>query len=272
MKKILATTDFSETANKAIDYAVMIAKGQKTPVELELLNVHHITDELENILSDEHIQKLSRHELFDISMFKHFNELPLNVSIKGILRRGPVAATIVKEAKEGEVNLIVIGRNGYSAIKDWMVGTTATQIINHTDIPIIAIPKLTKISPPKKIALAIDDKFVPSDKTLLPLFNMVTRFNTELVLFHVEQKEPHSNTHKETAIKIARKGYPINLYKMDSEHSGDALMALSEQHDVDLLCVIKHDLSSWEKMLHHSISNEIVHKSPIPFMILHDVR
>lgn len=270
MKNILAATDFSETANKAIDYAIMIAKGQRTPVELKLLNVYHIQEELAPIISEQHIKKLSRHELFDITLYKHLQELPNNISLKGVIRKGPIVPTIAQEAQESETGCIVIGRNGQSAIKDWVIGSTTTQLINKTEAPIVVIPKTAAIKPPQKIALAIDDRFVPSDETLIPLYEMVNRFNAELILLHVEQENPHSNTHKETAIQIARKGYQINLFKMDSEHTGNALIALAEQHQVDLLCVIKHDYTPWERLLHKSTTSNIAANSSLPFMVLHD--
>lgn len=271
MKKILTSTDFSEIANKAVDYAVMIAKGQKTPVDLELLNVYHTNEELPAAILEQHLQKLSRHELFDKTLNEHLKDLPSNINVNGIIRKGPIADTIIKEAQEERVDVLVIGQNGENSLKDWLLGSTTTKIINGTEVPIIAIPKNVKITPPKKIALAIDDRFVPSDKTLQPLFNIVNLFNTELILLHIEQEGTRSNTHKETAIKIARKGYQINLYKKSSNHIGNALLQLAEQHDVDLLCLTRHDYSAWEKMLRQSIVSDITKNSTIPFMVLHDI-
>lgn len=270
MKKILTATDFSTTANKAIDYAIMVAKGQRTSVGLKLLNVYHISEELAPIISEQHIKKLSRHELFDITLYKHLKDLPKNIELEGVIRKGAIAQTIIQEAQEDTADFIIIGRNGHSGIKDWFMGSTTTQIINKSETPIIVIPKNAPVKPPKKIALAIDDRFVPSHETLAPLYDMVDRFNTELLLFHVEQEAAHSNTHKETAIKIARKGYQINLFKMDSQHTGDALIALAQQHQVDLLCVIKHDYTAWERMVHKSTSTDVANNSPLPFMVLHD--
>lgn len=270
MKNILAATDFSETANKAIDYAIMIAKSQRTPVELKLLNVYHIQEELAPIISEQHIKKLSRHELFDITLYKHLQDLPNNINLKGVVRKGPIVPTIVQETIESKTDCIVIGRNGQSALKDWIIGSTTTQLINQTEAPIVVIPKMAAIKPPQKIALAIDDRFVPSNKTLKPLYEMVNRFNAELILLHVEQENPHSNTHKETAIQIARQGYQINLFKMDSEYTGDALITLAHHHQVDLLSVIKHDYTPWERLLHKSTTSSIVKSSQLPFMVLHD--
>jgi len=270
MKKILTTTDFSETANNAVDYALMIAKGVKTPVEMELLNVYDIKTELEQAILENHVEKLSRQELFDITLNKYLKSLPKNISLNGTIQKGPIASTISKEAIKKGAELIIMGRDGASGIADWLMGSTTTQVINLSKLPILVIPKIARISPPKKIALAIDDRFVPSDKALTPLFEIVDRFNTELVLFHIEQEEAHSNTHKETVIKIAKKGYLINLFKMNSKNIGAALMTLSKKHDIDLLCVTHHNYSRWESIFHKSISLDIANASMLPFMILHD--
>lgn len=270
MKNILAATDFSATANKALDYARMIAKGQKTAVELKLLNVYHIKEELKPILSEAYIEKLSRHELFDLMVDKQTQQLPDHIKFKGVLRKGPVVETILQEAQESNSDCLIIGRNGSSGLKNWILGNTSLELIQKSKFPVLVVPQKASVQPPKKIALAIDDRFVPSDKTLAPIYELVDRFNTELVLFHIEQEAAHSNTHKETAIQIARQGYQINLFKMDSDNPSEALLELSEKYDVDLLCLIKHDYTPWQQFLHKSTSSDIAAKSQLPFMILKD--
>ena len=99
----------------------------------------------------------------------------------------------------------------------------------------LVIPEKAVVQPPKKIALAVDDRFVPSNKTLAPIYDLVDRFNTELILLHVNQDTTHSDTHKKTAIQIAREGYQINLFRVDSDNPAEALLQLAEQHKVDLI-------------------------------------
>jgi nucleotide-binding universal stress UspA family protein len=270
MKNILAATDFSSTANKALDYANMIAKGQKTPVELKLMNVYHIKEELKPILSAEYIEKLSRHELFDLMINKQNQKLPAHINFKAVLRQGPIVETILQEAHESNSDCLVIGRNGHSGIKNWILGNTTLQLIEKSQLPILVIPQKALVQPPKKIALAIDDRFVPSNETLAPIYDLVDRFNTELVLFHVEQETAHSNIHKKTAIQIAREGYQINLFKVNSDNPTEALLNLAEKHEVDLLGLIKHDYTPWQQLLHKSTASDLATKSTLPFIILKD--
>jgi nucleotide-binding universal stress UspA family protein len=268
MKNILAATDFSSTANKAVEYANMIAKGQKTSVELKILNVYHIKEELKPILSEEHIEKLSRHELFDLMIHKQAKKSPTHIKLEGVLRKGPVVETILQEAQESDSDCLVIGRNGQSGLKDWILGSTSQQIIEKSSIPVLVIPQKVEVQAPKKIALAIDDRFAPSNKTLAPIYELVDHFNAEFILFHIEQESVHSNTHKETAIQIARQGYQINLFKMDSDNPTEALLKMAEKYEIDLLCVIKHDYTSWQQFLHKSTTSDLAMKSKLPLMVL----
>jgi nucleotide-binding universal stress UspA family protein len=270
MKNILAATDFSSTANKALDYANMIAKGQKTPLKLKLLNVYHIKEELKPILSEAYIKKLSRHELFDLMINKQAQKLPPHINFEGVLRKGPVVETILQEAQESNSDCLIIGRNGHSGIKHWLLGNTTLQLIEKSKCPVLVIPEKAVVQPPKKIALAVDDRFVPSNKTLAPIYDLVDRFNTELFLLHVNQDSTHSDTHKKTAIQIAREGYQINLFRVDSDNPTKALLQLAEKHEVDLLCLIKHDYTPWQQFFHKSTSSDLAAKSKLPFMILKD--
>ena len=52
---------------------------------------------------------------------------------------GPVAETIVKEARLARCDLIMIGTRGMSAAANLLLGSTATKAINLSPIPVLLV-------------------------------------------------------------------------------------------------------------------------------------
>ena len=52
---------------------------------------------------------------------------------------GPVAETLVKHAKDKRCDLICLGTRGLSGIAGALLGSTATKVINLSDIPVLVV-------------------------------------------------------------------------------------------------------------------------------------
>lgn len=271
MQNILVPTDFSEAANTAIDYAIMLASQEATPTNIDFLNSYFVQEELALFISEQHIEKLSRHQLFDLIYEERSKNLPTHIKFDGTIKRGTVVPTIIAEAKEKDINLIVIGKNGACCCcgKE-KTGSTPIGLIKNSTIPTIIIPKNNPIKPPKRIALAIDDRYVDVAKTLPPLFKLLDQLGAELILLHVEKEEKHLTAHSSTQQQLNQQGYPCPIYKMDSDYTSDALLALAKQHKADLLVTIHHHNPFWDDLLHHSTSADVAHQVALPLMVLHD--
>jgi nucleotide-binding universal stress UspA family protein len=55
-------------------------------------------------------------------------------------RHGTIAATILREAREREVDAIVVGTRGLTGIKSLMLGSVSNAIVQHADRPVTVIP------------------------------------------------------------------------------------------------------------------------------------
>lgn len=55
-----------------------------------------------------------------------------NIETKVIVREKGIARDIIREAQKGEYELIVLGKQGLSGIKDFILGSIAQKVINGT--------------------------------------------------------------------------------------------------------------------------------------------
>lgn len=144
MNKILVPIDGSDVSLKAAANAVEVAKntgGELTFITValnpipskiyeyepywdpELNEMLEIIKKIENKTLDDVIEKL---ELADLKFEKKFCF-------------GEAYIEILREAREGNYDLIVMGRRGYSKIKRFFIGSVTQRVISDSPCPVLVI-------------------------------------------------------------------------------------------------------------------------------------
>lgn len=142
LDKILFPTDFSDSSNNALLYAVSLAEEYKA--KLFLLHV------IEDISNAAYFDMLTAPPLDDMygEMEKQAWE-QLNASIpekkrevikwEPLVHRGMPALEIVHTAEELEVGLIVLGTHGRSGLKHMIFGSVAEKVVRMAPCPVLTV-------------------------------------------------------------------------------------------------------------------------------------
>lgn len=140
MKKILVSVDGSDNANRALLEAKMM--GQCTGADVDILSVirHQkirpfVSVNDESIKTMDDLKVLGEKILNDAE--KLFDDFSGNVNLK--LRTGDPADVIMKEAKEGDYDLIVMGNRGLGTFSRTMMGSVSNKVLNHSNRNILII-------------------------------------------------------------------------------------------------------------------------------------
>lgn len=140
MKKILVATDRSENANKAILKAKDLAKEQGASIDiLKVVNDRVVTPatslNYHNAKTDEELQTFAKELLAD--ELELFDDFQGKVDVK--LRRGDPADVIIREARDGGYDLVVMGSRGLGTFSRAMLGSVSNKVLNHikTDVWIV---------------------------------------------------------------------------------------------------------------------------------------
>ena len=64
----------------------------------------------------------------------------LGMDATALLLRGPIAATILSEARKLGVGMIVLGTHGRGRILDAVLGSVSLDLVRHSDIPVLLVP------------------------------------------------------------------------------------------------------------------------------------
>ncbi len=164
IKKILYTTDLSESARFAFAYAASLA--EKYGAEITILHVlmedakmeagiiGYIGEERWQKIKDQNVQEArqaligKKRENVDIRYgLERFAE-EMTAGMPGpskpmtdevVIRRGNPVDRIIEVSTERNCDLIVMGTHGHGIIADAMMGSTARRVIRRSKIPVMVI-------------------------------------------------------------------------------------------------------------------------------------
>lgn len=158
MKKILVPTDFSPNANKALDFAVQIAKNAKAKIILV-----HACDLLELTFKDrlalkkEFNRKIIHEANEKLSLCKKSIADTEKVPVQTKLYKGLITDTILHSANVHKPDLIIMGTFGNARAKEKIFGSKTAWVIGKINVPVLAVPLLSEWDIPKNILLAINN-------------------------------------------------------------------------------------------------------------------
>jgi len=118
--RILASYDGSGHAAKALTYATELAQSLEAEL-LILTSTEGLDEETATEISEEAMKRTCAH----------------NIDAESIIDSRPAREAIQKTAIERACNLISMGAYGHSRIREMILGSTTTQVMSQTELPIL---------------------------------------------------------------------------------------------------------------------------------------
>ncbi len=149
LNKILFASDLSERAERAGHRAAQLAEHHNA--RLEALHVIETDSPGLRALSSSPNAK---------GVFQAAAEQQLQASTPGQKAEirvviGDILGEIVYAAEHGHVDLLVVGAHGQHHVRDWVLGTTAEQLVSHTPTPTLVVRHPAE-TPYQRVAVAVD--------------------------------------------------------------------------------------------------------------------
>ena len=153
--RILVPTDFSETANLAINHAIDLAR--RFEAEISLVHVLE-TGAYQGIFSPSRKTEYNELEEAQLHLQNEANKLEKEsgINISQEVVSGRIYEEIVRAAEEAEADLIVMGTHGASGWEEFFVGSNAFKVVTQTSVPVLSIQEQAKNPECKNIILPID--------------------------------------------------------------------------------------------------------------------
>jgi len=265
MKEILVPTDFSDSAQNALDYAVALANrfGSK----ILLYHVFKIRITSRTFVSIDAVLKEEAEEKMQETIRAYKPRLKGGASMEGLAMRGDVIPAITHRAETEPADLIVMGTEGASGIRGVVLGSTAVGILENSDIPVLVIPKGANYSGLQSLVLALDEKAVEDQKVLAPLLRIAAAYDLPVKIFH--KTDPEHPTEIDEKIEPLFEEVSHALYYEASEMSTrDSIIQFARREMADLLCLVRRKRNFLEKLFQSSMTREQVLHGNIPMLIL----
>lgn len=141
-KKILFCTDFSENALCSFAFAVNTA-CHNPGVKLILL---HVIPEPDAQFWKGYIYEVGDMDAkakadIDAAIARDYRPLvPQGVDFEVAMRIGEAPQEILRYAKEADVDLIVLGRQGKGMISQWLTGNVTARVVRKAVCPVLVVP------------------------------------------------------------------------------------------------------------------------------------
>jgi len=136
-EKFLVPLDGSDHSMRALEDAIQIAK--KFNGKITLIHVYSVSAcRHARIHFDKCVQAL-RKVGADILADGKKRVKAEGVQVKTLLKEGHIVEEILKAAREGEFNLIVMGARGMSRIKEILMGSVSDGVTRHAPCPVLLV-------------------------------------------------------------------------------------------------------------------------------------
>lgn len=214
MEKILVTTDFSDNSKAGVYFAIQLASQRL--VELTFFHSFNILIPTScpdsNIVAyeQEAIKKLdNKLRIFVDKIYKDLGVIAANYYC--MVKSSPLTETNIMEyAKENGFSFICISTRGAGKLKRFF-GTNTANIINYSDVPVIAVPSTWQTTKVERILYASD--FIHPEKELPKVVAFATPLQASVALLHFT-----SPLHKMISAEMIEIGvknittYPVKLH------------------------------------------------------------
>lgn len=137
VRRIVYCTDFSPQADQA--FAQARALATERDAHLFVINVLPAGDEF----AAAGFESTMRHrDRVSARLRERYLSEMGDTAAEAIIRRGPVARTVLDLAKEKSADLIVVGARGQGAISGLLGGgSTTSKIVKNSPIPVLVVPE-----------------------------------------------------------------------------------------------------------------------------------
>ncbi|MBT8210153.1 MAG: universal stress protein [Eudoraea sp.] len=248
MKSLLYATDYSENSIPAFKLAWKLS--QKLNIPLYVLHVFDITASFISTVSIAYVRmeeaSFKKHaELLREFCLEHLGVEPDKRKLIPVVAEGSIPANAILEKAESlDAGMIVAGKTGSTLVKDLLIGSTATGLIEKSPLPVMLFPASFASGDVQTIVYAT--AFEQADiYAIRDIVHWASLFNATIKVFHVSTKEEYAGEDQMEWFKemlFQKVQYtPITFELRFSEDIFSSLADYLNEEKADLLAMLERE-------------------------------
>ncbi|MFL0353657.1 universal stress protein [Xanthomarina sp. GH4-25] len=273
MKKIIVPVDFSEFSEYALEAASFLARKNNA----EILALHMLEISTAVINKADNIKQLE--SLFFLKLaekkFKEFlnKDYLKDIKVTPIVKHFKVFSEVNEVAKENQADLIVMGSQGASGIKEVLVGSNTEKVVRHSDIPVLVIKHNPILMEFENMVFACDFT-EEAVQQYLRAKEMAKKLDSKMHLVYVNMPGTKFRSSAEIEKQVAtflRKAdggiEKMNEVNYVNDYSiEEGILNFSNIIGADVIAVATHGRKGVAHFFEGSISEDIANHSTLPVM------
>ncbi|HXS38069.1 MAG TPA: universal stress protein [Flavipsychrobacter sp.] len=269
MPVIITATDFSDVADKAVNYACRFAGEHGASVTVLHSYIVPVT------FSDTPMPAMpieDGRQIAETSMNTYISKLVgsfPDIEITGKVIYGDIIDTLEEYTEEEKPWLIILGNNQEDSL--WL-GSTVLSALRHLHYPVVAIPPDAVYRPVKKICLACDYTHITSAFPTQQLLDLVINTKAELHVLNINytsDADPAVKQESKELHALLDSAQP-EFHFVDNPKIDEAIQQFVESNHMDWLVVIPQKHSFFDGLFHKSHTKAMIQMSHIPLIALHN--
>ncbi len=276
MKKILFPTDFSDTANNALVYALKMAENRNAT--LYILHVYEmpVISATANPMMIQDVYKtieLGRFENFkdnvpSIRKIAEDNNLG-HIPMHFILEEGYLITILKKIVKDENIDMVVMGTSGLSGFEKKILGSNTASTISALNIPVLSIPHDAVYKAIKSIAFTtVFDEH--DDRALSKLLPIAHRNNAIIKCLHVSNDGIDEASEVVQTWKQKYAGEPVEFHFVSSKEIEKSIFDFIDREHIDFIASVTRNRNFFEKIFTTSLTKKLAYHTKIPVLAYHE--
>lgn len=272
MKTIIVATDFSTAASNAIDYATDMAKAINA--KLLLLHIYQVSvlySEIPVVLNEEAERQEALKEILRIKN-ELLNKTNGQVPIETEVRLGSFFDELKIVCDYTKPYTVVMGSQGTTAAERLLFGGHTVHAMRHLAWPLIAVPLNVHFEGIKNIGFTCDFDNVTDNTPIEEIKMLMKDFNATLHILNTgKQRDFDPDIVFESGLLNEMLG-PVSpkYHFITSENIDEGIIDFAEKNNIELLIVLPKRHGLLEKIMHKSLTKQLVLHSHVPVMALHN--
>ena len=275
--KILVPVDFRNTSFAAFCYANALA--DELNAEITLIHVISAKTKINEYLDGDlltHMKDVSRDRLIDFAIeYPEQKGIKIkDVETKYIVGYGEPGEEIIKTASALDYDLIIMGIRDKINFMARLTGTTATEVMNGSNVPIIMVHANSRYNLPKKVVFAFDKikDLEDSVETFMTINNQL-RASTDFVHVLSESNDDIKDMTEEIVDELFEDDEPTFSFQIKTLQEENVIQAVQDYcifEKADLLVMTHRKDSLWNLFLNNSKTVKTAHDFHLPLLIIPD--
>jgi len=271
MKRIICLIDFSETSLNALEFATNLCQNLKSELTLAYIftetefNKIINRDEIGDLssLKDEALEKM---KAIASGIDKTRKQSGLS-PIKCVIESGQFNEKVLDLISSQQADLIVMGTDGAGNIIESWLGSSSTQIVELSDVPVLIVPFTAQFSSLNSIVFAsnFDEEELAS---LDQLTEIADSCNSALTVLHLYRNGHQPNLELEEKMKAKIGNSKANL--ISRHYDGDMTLAIDHymnENDSDLLALVKTERNFIERLFNPGLTRRMTYLVKYPLLV-----